>query len=209
MRRTTCRRSGSEKYKGRFAHGWDELRQDHLRPPEGPRCRPRGRRADSTSGRRDPGLGRDARRAEAGLQPARWRVYAGFLEHTDHHHRTADRRVRGARDPRTTRSIYVHHRRQRRLRRGHAQRLVQRDDATSTGRQRWRRPSSWPRASTSSVARGLQPLRRRLGARDGHAVSSGQSRSPRTGVVRATARSSTGPGRHRDQRRGTVSSSTT
>ena len=40
--------------------------------------------------------------------------------------------------------------------------------------------------------RGLQPLRRRLGARDGHARTSGPSRSPPTGAAPATARSSTG-----------------
>ena len=39
----------------------------------------------------------------------------------------------------------------------------------------------------------LQPLRGRLGVGDGHARSSGPSRSPRTGAAPATARSCTGP----------------
>ncbi len=38
----------------------------------------------------------------------------------------------------------------------------------------------------------LQPLRGRLGARDGHAATSGPSRWPRTSAARATARSCTG-----------------
>ena len=51
---------------------------------------------------------------------------------------------------------------------------------------------------------GLQPLRRRLGARDGHARTSGRSRSPRTGAARATARSCTGPAGISAQGRGAL-----
>ena len=45
-----------DKYKGKFAHGWDRQRRDHVRPPEGTeRHRPRCRAHPSP--RRDPGLG--------------------------------------------------------------------------------------------------------------------------------------------------------
>ena len=73
----------TEKYKGQFDDGWDALREETFArqkdlgviPPD----------AELTAApRRDPGLGRHAGRAQAG--PARqMEIYAGFLEHTDHH----------------------------------------------------------------------------------------------------------------------------
>jgi hypothetical protein len=52
-------------------------------------------------------------------------VYAGFLEHTDHH---IGRLIDASRRPRDTRrhARLLHRRRQRRLGRGHAERLLQR-----------------------------------------------------------------------------------
>ena len=96
-------------------------------------------------------------------------VYAGFLEHTDHHvGRLLDALAR-ARDPREHARL-LHHRRQRRLGRGHADRVLQRA----------RGPERRFRARDDGVhgledrrlrhAGGLQPLRGRLGARDGHAL---------------------------------------
>ena len=96
-------------------------------------------------------------------------VYAGFLEHTDHHVGRLIDALDGARDPRRHAHL-LHHRRQRRLGRGHAAGHLQRDDHL----QRRRRPGD---ARVHGLedrrvrhARGLQPLRRRLGARDGHAL---------------------------------------
>ena len=57
-------------------------------------------------------------------------------------------------------------------------------------------------------ARGLQPLRRRLGPRHGHARTSGPSRSRRTGAAPATARSSTGRPASRPRARSARSSTT-
>ena len=54
-------------------------------------------------------------------------IYAGFLEQTDHHVGRAGRRHRRPRGPRRHADL-LHHRRQRRLGRGHEQRLLQRDD---------------------------------------------------------------------------------
>ena len=54
---------------------------------------------------------------------------------------------------------------------------------------------------------GVQPLRGRLGARDGHARTSGPSRSPRTGAAPATARSCTG--RTGSTRKGEIRTSST
>ena len=96
-------------------------------------------------------------------------VYAGFLEFTDHH---VGRLFDALEDLEVLRehARLLHRRRQRGLRRGHAERHVQRDD------QLQRRG----RAGDAGVhdgapgrvrrARLLQPLRGRLGARDGHAV---------------------------------------
>ena len=53
-------------------------------------------------------------------------VYAGFLEHTDHHVGRLHRRARGPRGPRRHARL-LHHRRQRRLGRGHHERRLQRD----------------------------------------------------------------------------------
>ena len=96
-------------------------------------------------------------------------VYAGFLEHTDHHVGRLVDALDGARDPRRHARL-LHHRRQRRLGRGNAERLLQRAG----------RPQRRGRARDDRVhgledrrlrhAGGVQPLRGRLGARDGHAV---------------------------------------
>ena len=82
-------------------------------------------------------------------------VYAGFLEHTDHHVGRLIDAHRGPRGPRRHDHL-LHHRRQRRVGRGHRQRRVQRDgqlqrdgrarDARVHGRPRWTssaRPSSY------------------------------------------------------------------
>ena len=137
------------------------------RAAEGARRGPRRRGADRAPGR-DPGLGRHARRPEAGA-----RAPDGGLRGLPRAHRPprrpADRLAGRARDPREHARL-LHHRRQRRLRRGHAERLLQRA----------RRPERRLRARDDRVhglqdrrlrhADCVQPLRSRLGARDGHAV---------------------------------------
>ena len=53
-------------------------------------------------------------------------VYAGFLEHTDHHVGRLVDSLEGSGDPRRHADL-LHHRRQRRVGRRHAERLLQRD----------------------------------------------------------------------------------
>ena len=72
-----------EKYRGKFDDGWDRAARAHLRPPEGARRDPAGLRAHAAA-RGDPAW--DDMPDE--LKPVLARqmeVYAGFLEHTDHH----------------------------------------------------------------------------------------------------------------------------
>ncbi len=95
-----------------------------LRPPEGIGCDP-GRRRAHGSPRRDPGLGRHARRPQAGAGPG-----DGGLRRVPRAHRPprrpCDRRHRGPRRPRRHHRL-LHHRRQRRVRRRHPEWCVQRD----------------------------------------------------------------------------------
>ena len=90
---------------------------EDLRPAEEARRDPRRRRADPAP-RRDPGLGRHARRTQAGAGPADGdlRRLPGADRPRD---RPGDRRDRRSRRPRRHADL-LHHRRQRRLGRGHA-----------------------------------------------------------------------------------------
>ena len=97
-------------------------------------------------------------------------VYAGFMEHTDHH---VGRLIDAIADLGVLDDtlVYPHHRRQRGVRRGHDQRHLQRAADRSTARPRWRPPEFMAaRVDKFGTPDGLQPLRRRLGARDGHAL---------------------------------------
>ena len=165
---TTSPRSGSDKYRGRFDAGWDALRRRDLRPAEGAGSASRRCRAHRTS-RGDPGLGRHARRAEAGARPS-----DGGLRRLPRAHRPsrrpADRRPRGARDPRRHPGL-LHHRRQRGQRRGDAA------TARSTRLLVFNRSMDLETAEflTAHIDEfgtpdGQQPLRRRLGPRHVHAL---------------------------------------
>ena len=156
-----------EKYRGRFDQGWDALREETLarqkqlgvvppdaeltaRPPEIPAW-------DDMPDELKPVL---ARQME---------VYAAFLDHTDHHVGRSGRHARRSRRPRRHARL-LHHRRQRRVGRGHGQRHLQRDaHAQRRGRHRDRRVHGVARRRVRRTGR-VQPLRGRLGARDGHAV---------------------------------------
>ena len=114
----------ADKYKGAVRRRVGRAARAHLRPAAGAGSDPRRRRADA-SARRDHRLGRHARRAEAGAGPS-----DGGLRRVPRAHRPsrrpADRRDRGPRGPRRHDHL-LHHRRQRRLRRGHHERRLQRD----------------------------------------------------------------------------------
>ena len=136
-------------------------------PPEGARRRARGDGADGAA-RRDSRLGRHARRAEAGARPP-----DGGLRRLPRAHRPPHRTARRrARRPRRARghARLLHHRRQRGERRGHDQRQLQRD--LHLQRRRGARDARVHGRAHRRLrhAEGLQPLRGRLGARDGHAL---------------------------------------
>ena len=157
----------ADQYRGRFDQGWDRLREETFarqkelgvvpadaeltaRPAEIPGW-------DDTPEELKPVL---ARQME---------VYAGFLEHADHH---VGRLVDALADLGVLDDtlVYVHRRRQRRLRRGQPARHLQRVPVL----QRRRRPGDpgVPDGPPRQVrhAGGVQPLRRPVGARDGHAL---------------------------------------
>ena len=109
----------SDKYKGRFDQGWDALREEILARQKELGVVPAGHGADRAA-RRDPRLGRHARRAQAGARPP-----DGGLRRLPRAHRPPHRAARRrARRPRRARrhARLLHHRRQRRQRRGHDQR---------------------------------------------------------------------------------------
>ena len=137
------------------------------RAPEGARRDPRGRGAHRAS-RRDPGLGRDARRHEADL-----RAPDGGVRRLHGAHRPPRRPAdRCPRRPRASRrhARLRDRRRQRRVRGRHAERLLQR--AHRPERRRRARDGRLHDLADRRLrdAEGVQPLRGRLGARDGHAV---------------------------------------
>ena len=195
----------SDKYKGKFDDGWDALRERTFAkqkelgviPPEAELTERPGR---------DPRLGRHARRPEAGA-----RAPDGGLRRLPRAHRPprrpADRRARRPRDPRRHARL-LHHRRQRRLGRGHAERLLQRARRPERRRSGSRRPSSWSRRSTTSARPRPTTTTRSAGRTRWTRRTSGRSRSPRTGAARATARSSTGRPASRRRARSARSSTT-
>ena len=138
-----------------------------VRAAEGTRRDP-GRRRAHPAPRRDPLMGRHARRAEAGA-----RAGDGGLRRLPRAHRPPRRpRRRRDRGPRSARehAHLLHHRRQRGIRRGHPQRRVQRDGELQwDGRARDARVHG-VQAGRARVAEFVQPLRGRLGVGDGHAV---------------------------------------
>ena len=156
----------SDKYKGQFDDGWDAQRvrtferQKQLgvipadaeltdRPAEIPAW-------DDVADDLKPVL---ARQIE---------VYTGFMEHTDHH---IGRLIDSLDDLGILDNTLVYA-------------IIGDNGASAAGTLQgcfnemitlngaagWRRPSSWCRRSTSRHARGLQPLRGRLGPRDGHPI---------------------------------------
>ena len=126
-----------------------------------------GRRADGAS-RGDTGLGRHAGRSEAGARPPDGDL-RGLPRTGRPLHRTARRHARGSEHPRRHADL-PDHRRQRRVSGGHDQRLLQRDDDAQrhAGDRDDRIPAQQDRRLRH--AQGVQPLRRRLGARAVRAV---------------------------------------
>ena len=144
----------------------------HLRPSEGDRrdsrrCRP------ASPARRDPGLGRHGRRAQAGTGPR-----DGGVRRVPRAHRPPgrpfDRRHGRPRDPRGHDRL-LHHRRQRRLCRRHPPGRIQRDGQLQRdGRARDARVPS-EQDGRARLTELVQPLRGRLGVGHEHAVSVDQA----------------------------------
>ena len=162
----------SDKYKGKFDGGWDKLREETLARQKKLGVIPED--AALTARHQEIPAWDDM---PAELKPVLARqmeIYAGFLEQTDHH---VGRLVDTLDDLEILDDtlIYLHHRRQRRLGRGHAQRLLQRDDDAErhAGHRDRRVPALQDRRLRH--AQGLQPLRGRLGARAVRAVSVDQA----------------------------------
>ena len=113
-----------DKYKGKFAHGWDKQREITFNEAEGAR-RDRRRRGAHRAAQGDSGLGRDGSQAEAGA-----RARDGGVRRVHGAHRPSrgpdDRLAQGHGRARQHADL-SHHRRQRRVRRRHAPGRVQRD----------------------------------------------------------------------------------
>ena len=157
----------SDKYKGKFDGGWDALREKTLKQQKKLGVVPKRCRTDQAA-RRDPELGRDAGRPQAGARPTDGALRR--LPRADRS-RSGTARRRHRRPGRPGRHVdLLHHRRQRRLGRGHAQRLLQRDDHAEryAGHRDHRVPAVQDRRLRHPE--GLQPLRGRLGARVVRAV---------------------------------------
>ena len=157
----------SAKYKGKFDQGWDALREETLRAPEGARRRPARRGADGPP-EEIPAWDE----IPDDLKPVLARqmeVYAGFLEHTDHH---VGRLVDALEDLGILEDTLVYyiigdngasaegdvHGSFNELINLNGAAALQTTEFMAVAHRRVRH------------ARGLQPLRGRLGARDGHAV---------------------------------------
>ena len=177
-----------EKYKGKFAHGWDRQREITFERQKELGVIP----ADAVLTPRDAEIPAWDDMDPA-LKPALERqmeVYAAFMEHTDHH----VGRLLDALEPVLEDTlVYLIDRRQRGVGRGHPAGCVQRDgELQRDGRHRDPRV---PGVEDRRVRRRgvLRPLRGRAGRGRWIRRTSGPSRWPRTGAAPATARSCTGP----------------
>ena len=158
----------ADKYKGKFDQGWDKLREETFARQK--KAAASSRRTAQLTARHPEIPAWDTISAE--MKPVLRRqmeIYAGFLEHTDHH---VGRLIDALEDLGILDDtlIYRDHRRQRRLGRGLAPGHLQRDGSAdglpAAGDRRV------PDGATRQVRRrrGVQPLRGGLGARHGHAL---------------------------------------
>ncbi len=167
---------------------------------------PAGRGADRAA-RGDPRVGRHAGRRSSRSSAREMEVYAGFLEHTDHH---VGRLFDALEDLQVLDDTLIYYiiGDNGASAEGTLQRQLQRDDrAQRDGRAR---DPGVPDEQDRRARRagGLQPLRGRLGARDGHALPVDQAGRLALRAAPATARSSTGPTASRRRARSASSSTT-
>ena len=163
-----ARWSGPTKYQGKFDAGLGRAPRGDLRPPEGARRDP-GRRRAHRAARRDPGVGRHARRAEAGARPP-----DGGLRRASSSTPTTTSAASSTRSTistcSTTRSSTTSSATTARAPRARST-ARSTSCSCSTARPRSRRADSMAsHVDEFGDPDGVQPLRGRLGARDGHAV---------------------------------------
>ena len=161
----------SDKYKGKFDDGWDALRERLFAKQKKLGVVPKDAKLTQ---RHDEIPGWDDMPDD--LKPVLARqmeIYAGFLEQTDHEVGRVSTRST-TRRPRRHAGL-LHLRRQRRLRRGHAQRLLQRDDDAQ--RHAGHRDHGVPAVQDRRLRHPecVQPLCGWLGARPVYAVSVDQA----------------------------------
>ena len=112
-----------DKYKGKFDGGWDKLREETFARQKKLGVIP----ADAVLTKRPDEIPAydDMPAALKPILAREMEVYAAFLEHTDHHVGRLFDTLKDLEDPRRHADL-LHLRRQRRLRRRHAERLLQR-----------------------------------------------------------------------------------
>ena len=157
----------ADKYKGKFDQGWDKLREETFArqkklgviPPD----------CQLTARHKEIPAWDDMPEALKPVLRRQMEVYAGFMEYTDHHVGRLFDALKKL-DILDDTLVYLHHRRQRRFGRRHVERHVQRD--AQLQRHGRHRDAGVPHGPDRQVGRPgvLQPLRRGLGARDGHAL---------------------------------------
>ena len=157
----------ADKYKGKFDQGWDKLREETFARQKKLGVIPQD--CQLTARHKEiPGVGRDAGGVQAGAAPRD----GGVRGLPGVHRSPCGPVVRLAEQAghRRRHAHLLHRRRQRRLRRRVAQRLLQRDELLQ--RSAGARDAGVPHGADRQArrARVLQPLRRRLGARDEHAL---------------------------------------
>ena len=156
----------ADKYRGQFDQGWDVLREETFARQKALGVIPAD--CDLTVRHEEIPAWDEMSDALKPVLARQMEVYAGFMEYADHHIGRVIDALDELGHPRRHRRL-LHHRRQRRVGRGFVPGHAQRDGDGRGARPRIRRV---PRREHRQVRRprGVQPLRDRLGARDGHPV---------------------------------------
>ena len=162
----------ADKYRGQFDDGWDVQRERTFARQKELGVIPAD--ADLTVRHAEIPAWDDMPDELKPVLARQMEVFAGFLEHTDHHVGRAHRRHRRPRDPRRHDHL-LHHRRQRRVGRRHPERRVQRDgELQRDGCARDTRVHG-EQDGRARLAELVQPLLGRLGVGDEHAVPMDQA----------------------------------
>ncbi len=115
----------ADKYKGKFDQGWDKLREETFARQKKLGVIPAD--CQLTARHKEIPAWDDMPEALKPVLRRQMEVYAGFMEYTDHHVGRLLDALEKLEHPRRHAGL-LHHRRQRRLGRGHAERHLQRDD---------------------------------------------------------------------------------